>query len=282
MSLAPPNKGLFWRTAAADQPIEVLREEASNLRKAEESMLRRAEAVEAPAILWEGPHSVDVEFPASSKSELDAIRRSVAPTIEGHHFYKACGGRISSAVDMAEQLVEKGCSYEEAETLFKETIETEYLDAGVAVEIEHVKLNGQTLSLGKALIEDFDRNHSVIRFSRVFKKSGVYDGLKIRKAPGDRAVTEARLGEWYLTTKYFSRDGRYKGTYINIGTPIELYPYGIRYVDLEVDVCAWPDGTVERIDAEKFESAVTEGIVTPRLWRIVEVKLQEAVREATR
>ncbi len=272
---APSNRGILWRSAAADQPSEVLGDEISTLLKEEETLLKKAEEVEAPATLWEGPHSIDVEFPALSKKKLDDVRKSVAHTIDGHHFYKACGQEIASALDMAEKLLEKGCSYGEVETLFKQTTETQYPDMGSIIEIEHVKLDGRTLCLGKALIEDFDHGHSTIRFSRVFETKGVYDGLKTRKEPGDRAVTEATLGEWHFKTKYFSKEGRWKGTYVNLSTPIELYPYGVRYVDLEVDVCVWPDGKVEKLDEEKLDKARVEGIVTKDLVEAVKKKLRE-------
>ena len=280
--LAPPSRGILWRTAAADQPSKVLSDEITKLMKEEEAILKKAEEVEAPAILWEGPHSMDVEFPALSKKKLDDIRKSVAPTIDAHHFYKACGGKISSALDMAEKLLEKSYSREEVERLFKQTTETEYPDVGSVIEMEHVKLDGRTFRLGKALIEDFDHKESLIRFSRVFERKGLYDGLKTRKEPGDRAVTEAKLGEWYFKTKYFSKEGRYKGTYVNLNTPIELYPYRIRYVDLEVDVCAWPDGKVEKLDEEKLDKAATEGIVTQNLVRVVKDKLRKVVSELRR
>ena len=233
---------------------------------------------EAPATLLEGSRYVDVEFPALSKKKLDEIRGSVTPTIEGHHYYKACGVNISSALDMAEKLLEKGGSREEVEKLLKQTIRAKYPIVGSLIEMEHVKLHGDAFNLGKAVIEAFDHHRSLIRFRRVFKKKGIYDGLKTEKTPGDYAVTEAKIGEWHFKTRYFAKDGRYKGTYINLNTPIELYPYGIRYVDLEVDVCVWPNGRVKKLDEKKLKEATAEGIITPKLARIVKEKLQGIIK----
>ena len=67
--------------------------------------------------------------------------------------------------------------------------------------------------------------------------------------------------------------------YINLNTPIELYPYGIRYVDLEVDVCVWPNGRVKKLDEKKLKEAATEGIITPKLVRIVKEKLREIMKD---
>ena len=236
-------------------------------------------ASETDAVLLDIGTAVDVEFPALSKEALDGIRRSVVSTIDGHHFYKACGGKISSSLDMAERLLQATSSHEEVMRLFRQATDAEYPDEGSVVEIDHVKLDGRVLQLGKALIEDFDHTSSLMRLSRIFETKGIYDGLAIRRAPGDRAVTTAQLGEWHLVTRYFSREGRYKGAYINLNTPIELYPHGIRYVDLEVDVCAWPDGKVKRLDEDKLEKAVAEGVIGQKLVVLVEDKLQDVVSE---
>jgi len=234
---------------------------------------------EAPATLLEGSRYVDVEFPALSKKKLDEIRGSVAPTIDGHHYYKACGINISSALDMAEKLLEKGGPREEVERLLEETIRAEYPVVDSLIEIEHVKLYGEVFNLGKAVIEAFNHSKSLIQFRRVFKAKGIYDGLKVEKNPGDYAITEAKIGEWHFKTQYFSKDGRYKGMYVNLNTPIELYPHGIRYVDLEIDVCVWPNGRVKKLDEKKLKEAAAEGIITQKLVKIIKEKLQETMRD---
>jgi Ribonuclease G/E len=276
--LASPNWGVIWRTAAADQPDDILKNEITSLLKQRELIMKKAEEVEAPAMLWEGRHFMDVEFPALSKGKLNEIRRSVAPTINGHHYYKACGRRISSTLDMAERLLEQGVPAEEAEGLFKQTIEPEHPCVGSVIGMEHVKLDGKVFHLGRALVEDFNHDDYTLCLSLVFEKEGVYDGLKTRKEPGDTAVTEAKVGEWYFKTRYFSKHGKLKGTYINFNTPIELYPYAIRYVDLEVDVCVWPSGKVEKLDEEKLDEALKEGLVTERLVKIIREKTQQIMK----
>lgn len=276
--LAPPNWGIIWRTAATDQPDDVLKNEITNLAKEGDLIMKKAEDVEAPAALWEGRHFLDVELPALSKGELDEVRRSVAPTINGHHYYKACGRRISSALDMAERLLEQGVPTEEVERLLKQTIEPEQPSVDSVIGIEHVKLDGRVFHLGRALVEEFNHDNYTLCLSRVFEKEGVYDGLKTRKEPGDTAITEAKVGAWHFKTQYFSKNEELKGTYINLNTPIELYPYAIRYVDLEVDVCVWPSGKVEKLDEEKLDGALKEGLVTERLVEIVREKTKRILK----
>jgi len=279
--LATNNWGVLWRTSAANQSSDVLRNEVAVLVKKGESVMKDAEHVEAPAMLWEGAHFVNVEFPALSKRRLDDVRKTVAPTIDGHHHYKACGYKVSTALEMAEKLLEKGYSQADVNDLLRQTIETEFPSVDSWIKIEHVKLDGKVFHLGPALVEAFDQDQGFIRFRRVFKRLGVYDGLKTPKQPDDYAVTEAKMGEWHFKTQYFSKEGEIKGTYINLNTPMELYPDAIRYIDLEADVCIWPDGRVETLDMEKLEEALKKGLVTEKLVAIVKGKLSELIRDVS-
>jgi len=280
--LAPQKWGILWRTAASSQTVDVLKNEIASLAKEGEAIMKKAEGAKAPAPLWEEKQFVDVEFPALSKKRMDEARRTVAPTIEGHHFYKACGAKVSLALDMAEKLLEKGSPEEEVEALFEQTVGQEYPTEGSMIKIKHVKLDGNIFHLGTAQIEAFDSDESLIRFRRIFEREGTYDGLKTRKEPSDYAITEAKVGEWHFKTQYFSKDGRFKGAYINLNTPIELYPYGIRYVDLEVDICLWPSGKVQKLDDEKLEEAVKEGIIAEKMAKIVREKAQGLMRDLSR
>ena len=131
-------------------------------------------------------------------------------------------------------------------------------------------------------MEAYDRESSVMRIRRTIRGSGLYDGLKVQREPGDQAITELRIGEWCLRTSYYSRDGRYKGTYINLNTPVELCPGRIRYVDLEVDICVWPDGRVRVLDMERLRQALEDGLIGGRLVELVEEKVKELVEAAGR
>ncbi len=217
----------------------------------------------------------DVEFPSCSKRKLDEIRSVVVPTISGHHYYKACGGKIAYMLEMAEKLLERGGSLRDVEALFKETIRREYPHEGSRIGIEHVKIDGRVFNLGEARIIAFNEQEQRIKLLRVFSTPGMYDGLKVRKEPGDYAVTSMRIGEWSFKTSYFSSDGVYKGTYININTPLEVYPNRIRYVDLEADICMWPDGKIQQIDLERLNAKVQEGCVSERLREMVSKKIEE-------
>jgi len=225
--------------------------------------------------------SVSVEFPAMSKKGLDAIRSLVAPTIEDHHHLKACGGKMSYLLEMAEKMLEKGAPRSEVEKLLAESIMAEYPRLNTKMNIEHVKIDGRVFHLNNAEIVYFDEDERSLQLRRTFRSRGTYDGLRIRKDPDDYALTDLRVGDWLFQTRYFSSEGRYKGTYVNMNTPIELYPDKIRYVDLEVDVCLWPDGKIERLDLDKLEGKAAEGYVSEKLVGIVKRKLKEVIDSAS-
>ena len=221
----------------------------------------------------------DVEFPAASKEILDDVRSNIVPTLKKHHYYRACGFSIESYLEMAEKLLQKGQPTDEVNRIFREAISKSYSYEGDFITLEHVKLLGKTINLGSALIETVDYNDGSIRLSRVIRSQGVYDGLNTPKEIDDKAVTEAKFGEWYLRTSYFSKNGDYKGTYVNLNTPVEVYPDRIRYVDLEVDVCFLSSGDVKIVDEDKLLSAVDRDIISEKLVKLVNEKAHNISKE---
>jgi hypothetical protein len=215
---------------------------------------------------------IDFEFPWDSKMKLDELRRTISPTVQRHHYYKACGGEISTAVDMAEKLLFRGSPQDEVELRLRKAVEPYLPCEGSEVAVEHAKLDGQIISLGNAVIEEYDET-SRIKYVREMRSNGVYDGLGVEKEAGDKAVTEAKLGEYYMETRYYSQGGRFKGAYINFNTPMEPYPSKIRYIDLEVDVCVLPGGEFEVLDMAFLERAAREFFITGNLLETVKAKV---------
>jgi protein associated with RNAse G/E len=273
--LAPEGWGIIWREPAAHKPKNVLEDEVARLNEKVKALKTALFSADAPALLVEGLYFMDVEFPYNAKRKLDGFRASVSPTIEGHHFYKSCGGNVSAALEMAEKLLEKGQSKIEVEELFKGQIHPHFPEEGSKVNVEHVKLSGAVFHLGQATIEAI--NSQTISYSRTIKADGFYDGLGVAKEAGDKAVSETKLGEWHITTSYFSKEGKWKGTYININTPVEIYPEAIRYIDLEVDICVRPNGETKIVDREKLEKALEKGLVSKTLFE----KVENAVKAVT-
>jgi hypothetical protein len=272
-SLAPNGWGIIWRETSANQPQEVLESEIRMLADKVKALKEKMASAEAPARLVDGLYFMDVEFPYFSKKGMDKLRASAAPTLDGHHFFKSCGGKVSSALEMAERLLEEGEAQESIENSFKEQILYEFPEEGSVVEIEHVKLSGIVFHLGQATIEAVDDKK--LMYKRIMRSNGFYDGLGVKKEAGDTALSETKLGEWHITTKYFSSNGELKGTYVNLNTPVEVYPHAIRYVDLEVDVCIKPNGATQVLDLEKLEKALERGFISKGLFETVRGKANE-------
>ncbi|NWF87448.1 DUF402 domain-containing protein [Candidatus Bathyarchaeota archaeon] len=277
--LAPDKWGIIWRGSSATQPKEILENEIAQLVGKAEILNEKAKNAKTSALLVGGSYSMDVEFPYLSKRILDGLRASVAPTLAGHHFYKSCGGHVSAALEMAERLLEEGQNRDKVEKLFREQVLCEFPEEGSLVDVEHVKLSGIVFHLGHATIEHVDNEH--IKYSRIIHSDGIYDGLNVKKEADDRAESETRKGDWCIITKYFSKNGELKGTYINVNTPVEIYPNAIRYVDLEVDICISVDGAVKILDMEKLEKTLERELVSKKLFETIKEKVNEIAQAPT-
>jgi protein associated with RNAse G/E len=199
--------------------------------------------------------------------------------LDGHHIYRSCGGSISAAVGMGEKLLEEGKDEREIAEKFKEQIQHEFPEEGSFVDVEHVKLGGIVFHLGQAIIECIDNER--IKYSRIMRSDGYYDGLKVKKEAQDKAESDTKKGDWHIVTKYFSKDGKWKGTYINLNTPVEIYPNAIRYVDLEVDICLLPDGSVRVLDMEKLENALEKGVISKKLFEDAKERVSKIIQANT-
>jgi len=275
-TLAPDGWGIIWRESSANQSRETLGNEITKLFEKVKILNTKAAHADAPTLLIEGSCFMDVEFPWFSKRDLDKLRAFVAPTLDGHHFYKSCGGEVSATLEMAEKLLEKGQSKSEVEKSLKEQLLYKLPEEGSFVDVEHVKLSGIVFHLGEAIIESLSDER--IKYSRIIRSDGFYDGLGVKKEAGDKAVSETKIGEWCITTNYISNNGEWKGTYINLNTPVEVYPKAIRYVDLEVDVCILPDGANKILDVEKLEEALEKGYISRKLFETVKEETKRVTK----
>lgn len=207
---------------------------------------------------------VAFEFPGASKARLDELRGEVVPTIRGHHQRKAGGS--GTVVELAETLIRRRLDpgFEISNLKFQRGV---FPKVGQELWVEHVKLDGLVIHLGKGKVVRTDPKVREIALRREIKPGGTYDGLDVEKEAGDYAVTTFREGAWSYRTSYYTSDRRLKGEYWNINTPIEIYPEKIRYVDLEIDVVRLPDGAARIIDEEKLWQAVEKGLIPEKLAR---------------
>ncbi|MFC6737203.1 DUF402 domain-containing protein, partial [Halolamina salina] len=135
---------------------------------------------------------------------------------------------------------------------------------GDYVRIDHGKPAGRRIVLGEGEVVERD-DDGTLAVEREMTGGGTYDALGTRRESGDTALTKFREGRWWYPTTYRSADGEHKGTYVNVCTPVELFPDSVCYVDLHVDVIKQPDGTVERVDDDELDAAVEAGELSEEL-----------------
>jgi hypothetical protein len=197
-----------------------------------------------------------LEFPGASKEILDHVRSFVVPTLARHHRLRIIDPEM---VDRAEEELRGRPEWREEleENAFREAIWLPLQKKGL-VRIEHAKVLGDPIRLREGLLLEAGAHRILIR--RSFS-GGQYDGLDLPIEEGDYALAEAQEGAWWVRHTYYSRDGRLKGEYYNINTPVELYPEGIRYVDLEVDLIRRGEETPFLIDRESLALLAARGMI---------------------
>lgn len=196
-------------------------------------------------------------FGRASRFEFDDRRRSVVATMPGHHRIKAGGDVESAAVDFVERLCEPD------EFPVEPVLEQFGPREGDRYRIDHGKPDGRRFSLGEG--EIIGRDGDTITVRREMSAGGRYDALESPREEGDSAVTKLREGRWWYPTVYRDSDGKSKGMYVNICTPVELFARKASYMDLEVDIIRRADGSVERVDTDELEEAVANGHVSSEL-----------------
>jgi Ribonuclease G/E len=261
----PDQWGVYWHYAADAASMDALGDALENA----VSLANRLEdaVADAPRPSDTAPHRVAapeqttwVWFGRESRFELDDARRDVTPTLPGHHRIKAGSDSASSAVDFAEAL---GATPEAFPfgTVTDQFGPTE----GDLVAIRHGKPDGRRVTLGRGEVTDRDRENGRVTVRREMTAGGTYDALGVEREHGDVATTRFTEGNWWYPTIYKGSEGQVKGTYLNVSTPVEVFPDAVRYVDLHVDVVKHADGTVEVVDEDELQDCVDAGHVSEAL-----------------
>ncbi len=263
----PEGWGIEWTRDAADADMDAL--DASLSRAADRAAelaavlddpvdpVRRVAAPAAGVWAW---------FGRDARFALDARRREVTATMAGHHRIKAASEAASAGVDFAEAVCSPSPADADAREAFPFAAVTEQFGPveGDTVAIQHGKPDGRLIVLGRGEVVEWDADGTVT-VERSLSGGGTYDALGVPRSEGDVARTKFREGRWWYPTVYRGADGDRKGTYVNVCTPVEVFPDAVRYVDLHVDVVKHPDGAVERVDDDELDAAVAAGNVTEEL-----------------
>ena len=258
---APDGWRTVWSGAAVDADMDALE---AGLEAAVTAAERLETAVGETGVIEPGAASdapvatptagAWVRFGRECRFALDDVRREVTTTMPGHHRIKAGSADASAGVDLAEALADP-----DPDAGFPFTTVREVFGPveGDAVRIRHGKPDGRVITLGKGEVTAVDETG--ITVERSMTPGGSYDELGVPREAGDVAVTKLQEGRWWYPTTYRGDDGTVKGTYVNVCTPVELFPDAASYVDLHVDVVKHADGTVERVDDDVLDDSVADG-----------------------
>ncbi len=219
----------------------------------------------------------DVELPGGAKEKLDRIRSNVVPTLKNHHRLKIIDSELLESAEM-----EFSRHPENRMGLEKRLLREAILDPlikGGQVRLEHIRPSGKPMRPRLGILQSVSEKRVV--FKREFSK-GRYDGLDLPICKGDYCLTEVRESQWYIRHSYFSQGHLRIGEYLNINTPTELYPYGARYVDLEVDVIQRAGEKAFGIDQEKLEVLARKGCIGKDLQNKVFLVSEQLLRGLNR
>lgn len=194
------------------------------------------------------------------RAAYDEARAEETTTVPGHHRLKATSKAASSGVDIAEALLDDADPTEDPP--FDVVARRFGPQEGDQIEIVHGKPDGRYPSLGRGEVvsADAEGDEMVVVVERRITSSGTYDALGVEREDGDVARTRFEEGGRAYATVYKSANGEKKGTYVNVCTPLEIFPDAVRYTDLYIDVVK-VGGETRVVDEEELADAVDEGLV---------------------
>ena len=261
-SLLPtdPREGwaVRWDERADGADLDALTATVERLNDRAAALDGLPESVGDPGRLTEGLATTWCWFGRESRFALDGLRREVTPTMAGHHRAKAATNAASAAVDFVEAVCDD--AGEGGEFPFAALTRQFGPREGDTLALGHGKPSGRLIVLGRGEVTEYDPAGRVT-LEREMTPGGTYDALGVERRAGDVAVTKLQEGRWWYPTVYRGSDGERRGTYVNVCTPVELFPDAARYVDLHVDVVKHADGRVERVDDDELDAAVAGGEV---------------------
>ncbi|WP_284012226.1 DUF402 domain-containing protein [Halobaculum litoreum] len=275
----PDGWGIEWSRDAREADMDAL---SAALERASDRARTLDDALDEPAgepgRLASPTAGAWVWFGRACRFALDGVRGRVTGTMPGHHRTKAASRSASAGVDLAEALCSFGGRGDDGDdgddgdeddggTDFPFGVVTDQFGPteGDRVAIGHGKPDGRLIVLGRGDVTALDPVEGSLTLERRMSAGGTYDALDVRRESGDVATTTVREGRWWYPTVYRNADGERKGTYVNVCTPVEVFPDTVRYVDLHVDVVKHADGRVERVDDDELDEAVARGQLTEEL-----------------
>jgi hypothetical protein len=101
-------------------------------------------------------------------------------------------------------------------------------------------------------------------------KDSYPSGFRLDKHPGDYTLTRFHEGSWSYITRFYARDGTWKGDYASLTTPIAIFSDQLRLMDLQVSVRHGPRHPLELTGLETLRSLQQKGVISALLVQKVQ------------
>ncbi|MBD3211708.1 MAG: DUF402 domain-containing protein [Candidatus Lokiarchaeota archaeon] len=284
------NFGIICRTVAKFANNKEIERDFNNLENTHRQILELISKMpDFIGKIFSQSKSINFLFSFPFKKKLDEIRKEVINTISHHHTIKSLSGRKDTIkpyningtdlLDYTEDMIEdiRKSERKRIEAFYLEKY-FERIQNGKWMNIDHRKLTGENIHLRGGRIESFIKKTDSpleVKLRREFKSGGTYDGLDLPIETGDYALSIYREGQWYYINEYYSDEGKLKGKYININTPLEISNRIINYIDLEVDIVENERGERKIIDLDDFEQLFESEFISKRLYEIIKTLLSQ-------
>lgn len=88
------------------------------------------------------------------------------------------------------------------------------------------------------------------------------------------------LDRWYNVFVFFEPDGTLRNYYCNINMPPTLNNTELDYIDLDLDVVVWPDGSIVTLDRDEYEHNAEQYAYPAEIRNMAESALGEILQFA--
>jgi len=246
-----------WRSNADEAPITEIVSEIPRLIEQLESIESRVRELDNVATVSTGERMIFIYLTYDAKTYLDRVRREVTPTTEYHHIIKSAKGLYRDIAEVLDEL-SKDVSEERMREIVRKFLSRVTKEVG-EITIGHRKMDGSYVKLGVAKVVNVNYGSTLeLELVRRIKTPGVYDGLRVRKEPGDIARTLIIEGRPFVVHQYYTSSGDLKGVYVSFSTkPEVILPDTVEYVDLAVDLVRVAGESCELVDQDELRSYIT-------------------------
>lgn len=230
--------GLIWRTAAQHAEDQVLGQEIQHLAEEARGLQAHLDAATTVGYVRGGEIVAHVYLPEHAKAVCDHLRAQIFPTLPGHHKYKAQGDAYGTTVDALEKELPP-------DVLHTRTMTLRVLSSLNAMQQpiqHHVRLlvrdlQGKAHEPGIGQQVAFDLDAGWVEIRQALRPRDAYPaGFQIDKQPGDYTMTRFQEGSWHYMTRFYGRQGEWKGDYASLTTPVAIFSDQIHLGDLRVAV----------------------------------------------